>query len=155
MGTDTKADSSNYVLVFRLMSQPLHLPKHLASAPPSAGPYDRPMKELATARVLFYVMAASFVLSAAILGYVRSTGKPVPAYVLLAWGGLGVVGLALTPLLSPDRRWIALALLVVLGPWMLVSLVGDAQRKIYVMAAVDVAGLAAIGYGVWLSYRPA
>ncbi len=113
------------------------------------------MRELATARVLFYVMAASFVLSAGILGYVRSTGKPVPAYVMAAWGGLGVVGLALTPLLSPDRRWVAWALLVVLGPWMVVSLVGDAQRKIYLMAGVDLAGLAAIAYGVWLSYKPA
>ena len=113
------------------------------------------MKELATARVLFYVMAASFVLSAAILGYVRFTGKTVPTPVLVAWGGLGVLGLALTPLLSADRRWIAWVLLVVLGPWMVVSLVGDAQRKIYPMAAVDVAGLGAIGYGVWLAYRGA
>ena len=113
------------------------------------------MKELATARLLFNIMAASFVLSAAILGYVRFTGKPVPTYVLAAWGGLGVLAFVLTPLLAPDRRWVAIALLVVLGPWMAVSLVGDAQRKVYAMAAVDLAGLAAIAYGVWLAYRPA
>ena len=113
------------------------------------------MREIATARVLFYVMAASFLLSAALLGYVRFTGKTVPAYVLAAWAGLGVLGLLLTPWLTPDRRWIAIVLLVVLGPWMAVSTVGDWQRKIYPMAAVDVAGLAAIGYGVWLAYRPA
>jgi hypothetical protein len=112
------------------------------------------MKELATARLLFYIMAGSFLLSAAILGYVRFTGKTVPTAVLAAWGGLGLVGLAVTPLLSADRRWIAWVLLAVLGPWMLVSLVGDAQRKIYFMAAVDVGGLFAIAYGVWLAYRP-
>ena len=113
-----------------------------------------PNKDIAVARVLFYVMAASFLVSAALLGYVRATGKDVPAYVLALWGGLGLAGVALTPLLTPERRWIAIVLLVVLGPWMAVSLVGDWQRKIYVMAAVDVGGLAAIAYGVWLAYRP-
>ncbi len=113
------------------------------------------MKEIATARVLFYVMAASFLLSASLLGYVRATGKDVPTYVLAAWAGGGIVGLALTPLLTPDRRWVALILLAVLGPWMAVSLVGDWQRKIYVMAATDLAGLAAIAFGVYLAYRPA
>jgi len=117
--------------------------------------YTVAMKEIATARVLFYVMAGSFLVSAAILGYVRFTGKAVPAYVLAAWGAGGVLGLALTPLLTLDRRWMAWVLVLVLGPWMAVSLVGDAQRKIYPMAAIDVAGLFAIGYGVWLSYRPA
>ena len=111
------------------------------------------MKDLATARVLFYVMSGSFLLSAAILEAVRLSGKTVPAAVLLGWGGLGVLGVALTPLLSPDRRWIAWALAVVLGPWMAYSLVGDLQRKVYPIAATDVAGLAAIAFGVWLSYR--
>ena len=111
------------------------------------------MKDLATARLLFYIMAASFLVSAVILGYVRYTGKAVPATVLVAWGGLGLLGIALTPLLGVDRRWMAWVLLVVLGPWMVVSLVGDVQRKVYPIAAVDVAGLAAIGYGVYLSYR--
>jgi hypothetical protein len=113
------------------------------------------VKHLATARLLFYIMAGSFVLSAAILGYVRATGKAVPAYVLAAWGGLGLLGLAVTPLLSADRRWVAWVLLAVLGPWMVVSPTSDTQRKIYVMSAVDAAGLAAIGYGVWLAYQPA
>ncbi len=35
------------------------------------------------------------------------------------------------------------------------SLVGDVQRKVYPMAATDVAGLFAIGLGVWLSYKSA
>ena len=113
------------------------------------------MKEIATARVLFYVMSGSFLLSAAILGYVRLTGKTVPAYVLALWAGLGVAGFALTPLLTLDRRWVAWLLAVVLGPWMAVSLVGDVQRKIYPIAATDVAGLAAIAYGVYLAYKPA
>ena len=113
------------------------------------------MKEIATARVLFYVMAASYLVSAALLGYARFTGKTVPTYVLAAWGGLGVVALAITPLLTLDRRWVAVVLLVVLGPWMAVSAVQDGRQKVYPMVAVDVAGLLAIGYGVWLSYRPA
>ncbi len=113
------------------------------------------MKEIATARVLFYILAGSFLLSAALLAYVRYTGKTVPAYVLLAWGGLGVIGFALTPLLTIDHRWVAWVLVVVLGPWMAVSLAGDWQRKIYPMAAVDVGGLFAIAYGVWLAYKAA
>ena len=113
------------------------------------------MKELATARVLFYVMSGRFLLSAALLGYARYTGKPVPTYVLALWAGLGVAGFALTPLLRLDRRWIAWLLAVVLGPWVAVSLDGDVQRKFFPLAAVDIAGLAAIAYGVYLAYKPA
>ena len=113
------------------------------------------MKDLHTARVLFYVMAGSFLFSAAVLGYLRLIGKTVPTHILLGWSGLGVVALALTPLLTPDHRWVAVILAVVLAPWMAFSLAQDVRFKIYPVAATDVAGLIAIGLGVWLSFRSA
>lgn len=112
------------------------------------------MKDLATARVLFYVMGGSFAFSAALLGAFRLAGRTVPTFVLVGWAALGAAAIGLTPLLTADRRWVALLLAAVLGPWMAWSLANDVRAKLYPIAATDVAGLIAIGFGVWLSYRP-
>ena len=100
----------------------------------------------APAKLTLYILAASYLVSAALLGVAKSRGEPVPAWVIGTWLVTGLVAVALTPLLAPGRPAVWVGLLVALGPWMAWSLVGDLRGGHWVIAVVDVLGLGAIGW---------
>ena len=110
------------------------------------------MQQLATARVIFICIAASYLLSAAILGWVRSRGEAVAAFAIAGWAITGVVGIALSLLLASQRPIVWIGLLVALVPWMVYALIGDAGEKRIFMTIADAAGLGAIVWALWLSW---
>jgi hypothetical protein len=111
------------------------------------------IKTIAIARTILFWVAASYVLSAALLGVARMRHQPVPAWVILGWLATGAAGMALSLMLSPGRSAVWLGLLVLLGPWMLFSLVEDLRRGFWPIALTDLAGIAAIGYSLAICAR--
>ena len=113
------------------------------------------MDPFPAARIILFIVAASYVVSGVLLGVARARGEEVPAWVIATWLVTGVAGLALTAALGPGRRGVWVALLIVLGPWMAWSLVGDLRGGHWVIAGIDVLGLGAIGYALWITAGPA
>ena len=109
----------------------------------------------APAKVMIFVLAASYVLSAAILAFARYKGETVPTYVIALWAVTGVAAFALAPLLAPGRALVWVGLLVALAPWMAWSLYGDGREGRWVMVAVDALGLAAIAFALGTTARAA
>ena len=107
-----------------------------------------------TAKLILYIVAGSYLVSAAMLGVMRARGTTVPAWVIAGWLLTGLIGLALTAALGPGRGGVWWGLLVALGPWMVYALVGDLRLGHYVIAAIDVAGLSAIAYALAITWRP-
>ena len=105
------------------------------------------------ARLILYIVAASYVVSGGLLWVARAKGQPVAAWVIGAWLAAGLIGLGLTWAFGPGRgKWVIWAgLLVVLGPWMAYSLVGDWRGGHWVIAGLDVAALGAIAYALWMT----
>lgn len=108
------------------------------------------MRELAVSRLILLILCGSYLISAGLLTWARMAGHTVPAWKIGGWVLTGVIGLALLPLLSSDRPLISLALLIVLAPWMAIALADDTRSGHWIIAVVDLAGLIAIGYALWL-----
>ena len=105
---------------------------------------------LATSKLILAILCGSYLLSAVLLGVARSRGETVPVAVIAGWAVLGLIGFALLPALQPGRLGVIVALCVVLGPWMAYSLVRDLIGGHWIIAITDIAGLAAIGYSLWI-----
>ncbi len=108
-------------------------------------------ESLAAGRLILFIVAASYPLSAALLLWMKAKGETVPSIWPIAWLVTGVLGLVLASLIGDGSgSWLWWALLLVLGPIMAVSLVVDIRHGLWWIVALDVAGLAAIGYALWL-----
>ena len=110
------------------------------------------MRGLIVARWIFAGIAASYVLSALMLAWVRSRGETVPAWVIGGWLITGLAGLALACGLAEKRPAIWWGLLIILGPWMLYALIGDTTEKHWFMSGLDLAGLIAIARALQLAW---
>ncbi|MEM1013293.1 MAG: hypothetical protein AAGI46_13870 [Planctomycetota bacterium] len=111
-----------------------------------------PQSAIATGRLILLIVAASYPLSAALLVVLKLRGETVPWVWPVAWLVTGIAGLAISWLLSESSGALAWwALLVVLGPIMVVSTVVDWRHGYWGIVALDIAGLLAIGYGLWLA----
>jgi hypothetical protein len=112
------------------------------------------MPQLPAARIILGILCASYLLSAGLLTWARVAGQTVPAWKIAAWAGTGILGAILLIWLSPDRPIISIAMLLVLGPWMMFALYEDTVAKHYIIAVIDLAGLFAIGYAIWMIRKP-
>ncbi len=108
------------------------------------------MRELAVARVILWIMVGSYLLSAALLSWARVAGQIVPVWKIIAWAVTSIVAAALLPFLTANRPLIAVAILIALAPWMAFATYEDTRSRHFVIAVVDLAGLLAIFYAVWL-----
>jgi hypothetical protein len=113
------------------------------------------MRELAVSRLILAILCASYLLSAGLLAWARVAGQTVPGWKIAGWIVTGAIGLVLLPWLSTNRPMISLAMLVVLAPWMALALADDTRSGHFIIAIVDLAGLIAIGYALWLIKKPA
>lgn len=110
--------------------------------------------------MILLIVGATYPLSAALLGYLKWKGQTVLWAWPVAWLVCGAVGLAAAWLLRSGGMsgwwWLAL---VALAPLMAVSTVVDTQHALggkggmWFMVGLDVAGLLAIIYGLWLVTR--
>jgi hypothetical protein len=112
------------------------------------------MRELATSRLILIIVCASYVLSAALLTWARIAGQTVPSWKIAGWLVTGIAGAILLPWLAGNRPLISLAVMIVLGPWMALALSDDLRGRHFIIAAIDLAGLFAIGYALWLIRKP-
>ncbi len=117
-------------------------------------PYDTNMRELATARLILIILCASYLLSAALLTWARVAGQTVPGWKIAGWLVTGIATALLLPWLAGNRPVISIAVLILLGPWMALALTDDLRGRHFIIAAVDLAGLFAIGYALWLIREP-
>jgi hypothetical protein len=108
------------------------------------------MRELAISRLILLIMCGSYLLSAGLLTWARVSGQTVPGWKIGGWVVTGIAGFILLPWLSQSRPLISIALLIALGPWMAIALGDDARSGHWIVAIIDLAGLAAIGYSLWL-----
>jgi hypothetical protein len=106
---------------------------------------------LAAGRTLLVVVAATYLLSAALLGWAKSRGSPVETWIVTGWLVTGSWGIVLGLLLRPGAAaaWVGVGLVLV--PWMLLSLVYDVRARVWVMAGLDIAGVVAIAAGLWMA----
>ena len=109
------------------------------------------MRELTMARWIFAGVAATYVLSALMLAWFRSRGEAVAAWVIAGWLLTGIAGMVMAWQLTEKRPALWWGLLLALGPWMVYATIGDAAEKHWVMTALDVAGLIAIGWALRLA----
>ena len=112
------------------------------------------MNQLPAARVILAILCASYLVSAALLTWMRLAGQIVPAWKIAGWAVTGIAGAVLLLWLSPDRPLLSILMLVVLGPWMIFALTEDARSRHYFIAAIDLAGLFAIVYALWIIRKP-
>ena len=105
---------------------------------------------LPTARLILILVAASYPVAAGMLWWAKSRGDDVPWYWPTGWLVTGVLGLAFAAMLAQGRPWAWWGVSLALGPWMAVSLVVDVRHGYFWIAALDVAGLGAIAYALWL-----
>jgi hypothetical protein len=112
------------------------------------------MRELATSRLILIIVCASYFLSAALLTWARLAGQTVPSWKIAGWLLTGIASAILLPWLATNRPMVSLGVLIVLGPWMALALSDDLRGKHLFIAAVDLAGLFAIGYALWLIRKP-
>src|SRR4051812_37794316 len=110
-------------------------------------------RSIAIARMIFLIVSASYLLSAGLLALARSRGESVAGWVITAWLIAGAVGFAVSFALAPDRRAIIVALVIVLGPWMIYSLIGDVRGGHWIIAIADVAALGAIAYAAAIGWH--
>jgi hypothetical protein len=108
------------------------------------------MSQLPTSRLILAILCGSYLLSAALLTWARMSGQVVPAWKIAGWALTGTVGAVLLYWLAPHRPAISIAMLIVLAPWMAFALYEDTQSKHFVIAVIDLAGLFAIGFALWL-----
>ena len=106
------------------------------------------MRELVAAKSILFFVAASYVLSALILGVVRLCGETVPGWVIGGWMTTGIAGMILAKMLTEHRPAIWWGLLIALGPWMVYAMIGDFRERHWIMGGVDIAGLLAIGWSL-------
>ena len=103
-------------------------------------------QNLAAARLILIIVAASYPIAGAMLLWAKHKGEDVPWVWPAAWFVTGVAGLVFALMLGQSRTWPLWPAVVALGPIMLVSLVVDIRHGYWFIAALDVAGLAAIAY---------
>ncbi|MEL7240304.1 MAG: hypothetical protein AAGK78_15710 [Planctomycetota bacterium] len=104
---------------------------------------------MAAAKLLLLIVAGSYVLSGVLLGWMKHRGESVPMWFIAGWLACGVLGAASSWMLADGRAWAWWTTAVLLGPYMVLSLVWDIRHGAWVMVAVDVAGLFAIAWGLW------
>ena len=104
---------------------------------------------MAAARLILLIVAASFPLAAALLLWMKRRGEEVPWYWPTAWLACGVVGLAAASFLSDGRPWAWGLCLLSLAPILVVSTVVDVRHGLWWVVLTDVAGLAAVAWGLW------
>lgn len=97
------------------------------------------------------IVAISYLVSAAVMGFMRWRGAEIGTWFLAGWLLTGLAGVLLAQQLAEARPAVWIGLLVALLPWMVLSLVFDTRLKIWVMVAVDAAGVFAIVYGLALA----
>jgi hypothetical protein len=112
------------------------------------------MRELAVSRLILAIVCGSYLLSAALLTWARLAGQSVPAWKIGGWVVTGVAGAILLRWMSADRPMISAAMLIVLAPWMALALADDTRGRHFVIAIVDLAGIIAILYALWLIRKP-
>jgi hypothetical protein len=112
------------------------------------------MPQLPAARIILAIICGSYLLSAGLLTWAKFAGQTVPAWKIAGWLLAGIIGAILLIWLSPNRPVISIAMLLVLGPWMVFALTEDTRSRHYVIAVVDLAGLFAIGYALWMIRKP-
>ena len=105
---------------------------------------------MSPAQLILTIVAASYPVAAAALWWLRSRGHDVPHWFPAGWLATGVIALAALPWLG--RPWAWWAVLLALGPWMVLSLVLDLRQGIWLIAALDAAGIAAIAWGLWAAW---
>ncbi len=108
------------------------------------------MPQLPAARIILAILCASYLLSAGLLTWARFAGQTVPAWKIAGWLVTGIIGGILLIWLSPDRPLVSIAMLLVLMPWMIFALTEDTRSHHYIIAVVDLAGVFAIGYALWM-----
>jgi hypothetical protein len=108
------------------------------------------MPNLPAARLILAIMCGSYLLSAGLLTWARVAGQTVPGWKIAGWIITGIVGAILLIWLSPNRPIVSLAMLIVLGPWMIFALYEDSVGRHYFIAVVDLSGVLAIGYALWM-----
>jgi hypothetical protein len=112
------------------------------------------MPQLPASRLILAILCGSYLLSGILLTWARVAGQAVPGWKIGGWFITGVIGAVLLGWLSPNRPLVSLAMLIVLGPWMALALADDTRGRHFIIAAVDLAGLFAIGYSLWLIRKP-
>ncbi len=110
------------------------------------------MRELNIARWIFLSIAASYVISAMMLAWVRYRGETVPSWVIGGWLITGLASIAFALNLGEKRAMMWWGLLLALGPWMIYALIGDTTEKHWFMAGLDLAGLIAIARALQISW---
>ena len=107
-------------------------------------------EQVAAARLILIIVAASFPLSAALLLFLKWRGETVPWAWPAAWLVTGVVGLIASSMLrEAGFGWQWWACLLALAPMLAVSTVVDIRQGIWFVVALDLAGLGAVAYALW------
>jgi hypothetical protein len=108
------------------------------------------MNQLPVSRIILASVCGSYLLSAALLAWAKTHGQIVPAWKIGGWLLTGIIGLVLLIWLSPAEPIISFAMLIALAPWMAYALTEDARSGHYIIAVIDLAGLFAIAYALWI-----
>lgn len=108
-------------------------------------------RSIAIARMIMLIVAASYLLSAALLAVARARGQAVTGWVIVGWLLTGAAGVALALCLAPGRAGALIVLALVLGIWMGYALIGDLRARHWIIAAIDVSALVAIVYSVHIA----
>lgn len=106
---------------------------------------------MSPAQLTLVIVAASYVVSAAMLAWMKRGGADVPTWFTVGWLLTGLIGIVASLRLDGSRHWAWWVALLALGPWMTLSLVWDIRHASWWMAALDIAGLIAIAWGLWSS----
>lgn len=108
------------------------------------------MRELAISRLILAIVCGSYLLSAALLTWARLAGQTVPGWKIAGWIVTGTGAAILLRWLSSDRPIVSIAMFLLLAPWMAIALVDDTRGRHFIIAVVDLAGIVAISYALWM-----
>jgi hypothetical protein len=108
------------------------------------------MRELAISRLILAIVCGSYLLSAVLLTWARLAGQTVPGWKIAGWIVTGIGAAILLRWLSSDRPIVSVAIFLLLAPWMAIALVDDVRGRHFIIAVVDLAGIVAITYALWI-----
>jgi len=107
-------------------------------------------KTITVARIILICVAASYLLSAALLAVAKWRGQSVAAWMVIGWLVTGIAGVALSATFAKGRGAVWIGVLVAMGPWMVWSLIEDLRRGYWAIAVADLAAIGAIGYALMI-----